>query len=78
MYVEIFSKERGIVLLTDNINTPYVIAKNIYEAGYRDVEIVVGERLSYPDEKITFINIEDYEKLNREFFINLITIQLIN
>lgn len=36
---------------------------------------MVGERLSYPDEKITFINIEDYEKLNREFFINLMIVR---
>lgn len=74
-YVEIFSKEKGIVLLTDNINTPYVIAKNIYEAGYRDVEIIVGERLSYPDERITFVDIEEYEKLNREFSMNIVLVR---
>ncbi len=74
-YVEIFEKEKGIVLLTDSINTPYVITKNIYAAGFRDVEIVIGERLSYPDEKITFINIEEYEKLNREFSMNIIVIR---
>lgn len=77
-YIEIFAGEKGIVLLTDGINTPYAIAKNIYNAGYRDVEIVVGERLSYPDEKITFIDIKEYEKLNREFAINIVIVRKLN
>ena len=77
-YIEIFAGEKGIVLLTDGINTPYTIAKNIYNAGYRDVEIVVGERLSYPDEKITFIDIKEYEKLNREFAINIVIVRKLN
>ncbi len=74
-YTEALFQEKGIVLLTDNINNPYTIAKNIYEAGHRDVEIVVGERLSYPDEKITFLDIDDYEKLNREFSINVVIVR---
>jgi len=39
------------------------------------VEIIVGEKLSYLDEKITFINIEDYEKLNREFYMNIVIVR---
>ena len=74
-YIEELKNSKGIVLLTDDKNTPYVIAKNIYEAGYKDMEIVIGERLSYPDERITFIDIKEYEKLNREFAINIVIVR---
>lgn len=74
-YIKVLEKEKGIVLLTDNINTPYTIAKNIFDAGYRELEIIVGERLSYPDERITFFNIEEYEKLNRKFLMNIVVIR---
>lgn len=77
-YIEELKNSKGIVLLTDDKNTPYVIAKNIYEAGYKDMEIVIGERLSYPDEKITFIDIKEYEKLNREFAINIVIVRKLN
>lgn len=74
-YIEELKNSKGIVFLTDDKNTPYVIAKNIYEAGYKDMEIVIGERLSYPDERITFIDIKEYEKLNREFAINIVIVR---
>lgn len=74
-YIEELKNSKGIVLLTDDKNTPYVIAKNIYEAGYKDMEIVIGERLSYPDERITFMDIKEYEKLNREFAINIVIVR---
>lgn len=74
-YIEELKNSKGIVLLTDDKNTPYVIAKNIYEAGYKDMEIVIGERLSYPDERITFMDIKEYEKLNREFAMNIVVVR---
>lgn len=77
-YIEELKNSKGIVLLTDDKNTPYVIAKNIYEAGYKDMEIVIGERLSYPDERITFMDIKEYEKLNREFAINIVIVRKLN
>ncbi|WP_291256877.1 precorrin-6y C5,15-methyltransferase (decarboxylating) subunit CbiE [Fusobacterium sp.] len=74
-YIEEFTKEKGIVLLTDNINTPYAIAKKFYENGFADAEMVIGERLSYSDEKITILKIAEYESLNREFLMNIVIIR---
>ena len=39
------------------------------------MEIIVGEKLSYPDEKITFVDIEEYKKLNREFSMNIVVVR---
>ena len=35
----------------------------------------MGENLSYDDEKITILEIEDYEKLNREFDMNVLVLK---
>ena len=68
-------KIEGIVLLTDSKNTPYEIAKNLYLDGNRNLEIIVGENLSYENEKITIEKLENYEKLNRTFDMNILVIR---
>lgn len=74
-YIEGLKNGTGVVLLTDEKNTPYNIAKNIYQSGIEDIEIVIGERLSYPDEKITKLAVSEYEKLNREFKMNIVILR---
>lgn len=74
-YIEGLKTGTGVVLLTDEKNTPYNIAKNIYQSGIEDIEIVIGERLSYPDEKITKLAVNEYEKLNREFKMNIVILR---
>lgn len=74
-YIEGLKNGIGVVLLTDEKNTPYNIAKNIYQNGIEDIEIVIGERLSYPDEKITNLDVSEYEKLNREFKMNIVILR---
>lgn len=74
-YIESLKNKTGVVLLTDDKNTPYEIAKNICQCGIENIEIVIGERLSYPDEKITKVNVKDYEKLNREFKMNIVILR---
>jgi cobalt-precorrin-7 (C5)-methyltransferase len=74
-YIEGLKTGTGVVLLTDEKNTPYNIAKNIYQSGIEDIEIVIGERLSYPDEKITKLVVNEYEKLNREFKMNIVILR---
>lgn len=74
-YIEGLKSGTGVVLLTDEKNTPYNIAKNIYQSGIEDIEIVIGERLSYPDEKITKLAVNEYEKLNREFKMNIVILR---
>lgn len=74
-YISALKNGQGVILLTDDKNTPYTIAKNIYEAGICDAELVIGERLSYPDEKITVVSVEKFAELNREFKMNVTVVR---
>ena len=65
----------GLVLLTDDIKNPYEVSKNLYNNGIRNVTVIVGENLSYDNEKITILEIEDYEKLNRKFDMNVLILK---
>ena len=65
----------GLVLLTDDIRNPYEITKKLYDNGIRGVTVIVGENLSYDDEKITILEIEDYERLNRKFDMNVLVLK---
>ena len=65
----------GLVLLTDDIQNPYEVSKNLYNNGIRNLTVIVGENLSYDNEKITILEIEDYEKLNRKFDMNVIVLK---
>ena len=64
----------GLVLLTDDIQNPYEVSKNLYNSGVRNLTVIVGENLSYDNEKITILEIEDYEKLNRKFDMNVLVL----
>ena len=71
-YIEALkNSQEGIVLLTDNINNPYIIGKNLLENGFENVEIIVGERLSYGDEKITRFKAKDVEEHQRDYQMNV-------
>lgn len=74
-YINVLKYKKGVALLTDDKNTPYVIAKNLYDNGYKDFEIIIGERLSYEDEKITRLNIKDFENLNHDFKMNIVVLR---
>ena len=65
----------GLVLLTDDIQNPYEVSKNLYNNGIKDLTVIVGENLSYDNEKITILKIEDYEKLNRKFDMNVLILK---
>lgn len=65
----------GLVLLTDDIQNPYQVAKNLFENGKRNITVIVGENLSYDNERITIVEIEDYEKLNRKFNMNVLILK---
>ena len=65
----------GLVLLTDDIQNPYEVSKNLYNNGLRNLTVIVGENLSYDNEKITILEIEDYEKLNRKFYMNVLVLK---
>ena len=65
----------GLVLLTDDIQNPYEVSKNLYNNGLRNLTVIVGENLSYDNEKITILEIEDYEELNRKFDMNVLVLK---
>ncbi|ALM93758.1 precorrin-6Y C5,15-methyltransferase [Fusobacterium polymorphum] len=65
----------GLVLLTDDIQNPYEVSKNLYNSGVRNLTVIVGENLSYDNEKITILEIEDYKKLNRKFDMNVLILK---
>ena len=65
----------GLVLLTDDIQNPYEVSKNLYNSGFRNLTVIVGENLSYDNEKITILEIEDYKKLNRKFDMNVLILK---
>lgn len=67
--------KRGLILLTDNKNNPYKIAKTLAESGYPDIQIIVGERLSYPDEKITKFLAKEYKDYKRDYQMNVVVLE---
>ncbi|MCS5421653.1 MULTISPECIES: precorrin-6y C5,15-methyltransferase (decarboxylating) subunit CbiE [Psychrilyobacter] len=60
-------------LLTDNKTTPQVIAQNLLENQIRGT-IFVGERLSYDDERITTMSLEEMADLKIIFDINVVIV----
>nr|WP_314654783.1 precorrin-6y C5,15-methyltransferase (decarboxylating) subunit CbiE [uncultured Fusobacterium sp.] len=65
----------GLVLLTDDIQNPYEVSKNLYNNGIKDLTVIVGENLSYDNEKITILEIKNYKKLNRKFDMNVLILK---
>lgn len=74
-FISILKECKKLIILTDNINTPFTIAKKIYNENLLEYEMVIGENLSYENEKILFCDIKDYEKLNRKFDINIVVVR---
>ncbi|MGL6065202.1 MAG: precorrin-6y C5,15-methyltransferase (decarboxylating) subunit CbiE [Fusobacteriaceae bacterium] len=74
-YIDIFKvSNKGLVLLTDNINTPSSIGKKLTENGEGNTKIVVGENLSYNNEKIYSFLAKDYDKY-KEFSLNVVILE---
>ncbi len=65
----------GIVLLTDNRNSPYYIGRILMKNNFSHIKMIVGENLSYPDEKITEFYAEDIEKHNRDYEMNILILK---
>ena len=52
-YISAVEKNRKVFLLTGGDKTPYAVCRKLAEYGFGDLACAVGERISYPDEKIT-------------------------
>jgi len=67
--VDLLSKIKDaklVAVLTDDVNTPSVIAQKMVKAGFKNKKITVGARLSWPDEVIVsgsaeFISKTDFD-----------------
>lgn len=71
-------EEIGLVgVLTDNINTPQNIAQKLLDRGYLNINIniYVGENLSYENEKITKTTIKELSKVKNQFAMNVVILE---
>ncbi|MGL4687374.1 MAG: cobalt-precorrin-7 (C(5))-methyltransferase, partial [Fusobacteriaceae bacterium] len=74
-YIDIFKiSNKGLVLLTDNVNTPRSIGEKLTENGKGDTKIVVGENLSYENEKIYSFLAKDYNDY-KDFSLNVVILE---
>lgn len=65
----------GIILLTDDKNSPYNIGRILMKNNFLDIKMIVGERLSYPDEKITEFFVRDIENQKKEYKMNILILE---
>ncbi len=72
-YVTPMKEGKKIGLLTDNKTTPQVVAQTLLESKVKGT-IFVGERLSYDDERITAMGLEDMADLKIIFDINVVIV----
>ncbi len=72
-YLTPIKEGKKIGLLTDNKTTPQVLAQNLLENQIKGT-IFVGERLSYDDERITRMSLEDMIDLKIIFEINVVVV----
>ena len=66
-----------IGLLTDSKYTPQRIAEIIFQSSLENVEITVGENLSYENESIRTYEVEELMKEKKKFDINVVVIRKI-
>ena len=72
-YLTSIKKGKKIGLLTDNKTTPQIIAQTLLYNKIKGT-IFVGERLSYIDEKVTSMNLENMSKIDKIFDINVVVV----
>lgn len=60
---ECMKEEKGVILLTDKFSAPDKIAKCLFKMGYDSCNMIVGENLSYEDERIISGNPKDVESM---------------
>lgn len=65
---------KGIILLTDSVNTPVEIGRTLTEKGLGDIKIIVGENLSYTDERIISFHARDYRD-HGNFSMNIVILE---
>ena len=70
------SEYEKIGLLTDfSKNTPQNIAKKLFENGFENAKIFVGENLSYENEKIYEFKVSKLKDYEKKFGMNVVIIK---
>ena len=58
-FLTLIKNYESVGILTDQKSTPAAIAQVLYDNNLQDIYVHVGERLSYPDEKITRLTVSE-------------------
>lgn len=61
--INVVKKHDSVVLLTDNKNSPSKIARMLIEEGIKNKRMIVGENLSYENERIIIDSCEGVSKM---------------
>lgn len=72
--IEKVKQYKSVVVLTDKIHTPCYTAQSLKQAGIVDVNIYVGENLSYENEKIREFSVEALAESTQNFDLNVVVI----
>lgn len=73
-YIKALKKYNRVGLLTDNVNTPQMIAKNLMDNGL-DYTLIIGENLSYDNEKIGYFKASKLINIDDKFSMNVVIIE---
>ncbi|MFA8342803.1 MAG: precorrin-6y C5,15-methyltransferase (decarboxylating) subunit CbiE [Rhodothermaceae bacterium] len=58
-FIDLIKINKEIAFLTDKKNSPDFVAKKMLESGIAKRKILTGEKLSYKDEKINWLTVEE-------------------
>lgn len=72
---ELKKSTKGIILLTDKENSPNYIGKILFEKNFFNIEMIIGENLSYVNEKIYKFKVKNYKKEIRNYGINVVILK---
>jgi cobalt-precorrin-7 (C5)-methyltransferase len=72
--ISVVKKYDSVILLTDNINSPSKIADIIVEAGFKNKTMIVGENLSYENERIIIDLPKNISKI-KDFSMSVVVIE---
>ncbi|MBF8983572.1 precorrin-6y C5,15-methyltransferase (decarboxylating) subunit CbiE [Lutibacter sp. B2] len=73
-FIEIVKEYKKVFVLTDQKNSPREIARELIQHDMKDRIMIVGENLSYDDEKITIGKTEDIIKM-KDFSMSVVVIK---
>lgn len=75
VFQELLRSNEGLILLTDDKNNPIKICEELLLAGAKNLQVFVGENLSYPNENITSFKIENYKDYLKNYDINVVILK---